>query len=776
MKINLNYDWNYIDNYKEEYLTNSFKGKVINIPHTVKVLPYNYFSEKSYQFISTYEKVFEVNEELVDTVSILRFEAFMLKAKVYFNNKYLGEFVSGYIPVEIDVSKEIIKGQNRLVVVLDSTEDKDIPPFGFAVDYLTFGGIYREVSLNIHPKVYLKNIFVHGDDKGVINITHDLVGSSNSTSITYYLYKDNNLIDSFNTLSYELKDFKLWDIDNPHLYTLKTVIKSGYGEEEYFTRFGFRKVEWKKDGFYLNDKRIKLVGLNRHQAYPYIGYAASKSLQEYDADKLKFEAGVNVVRTSHYPNSEHFLNRCDEIGLLLINEIPGWQHIGKGEVWRKNFMRNIEAMVIEERNHPCLIAHGVRIDESKDDHELYLEANKLAHKLDPYSYTTGVRNVTNSELLEDIYSYNDFSNWSVDSIGLLAKKQVKSAKNHPYLVSENMGHMGPTKATSDMKNKRIHALRHLVVLNDSFKYNDIAGSIGWCFVDYNTHVDFGSGDHICPHGVFDLYRNPKPAYASFASQQDKFPVMEILSNLKPGDVNAAMFDDIYVLTNCDYVELYKNGEYVNKFYPDFKGKYKYLKHPPIYIDDLVGITFKEDKIPEKHWAKVGKMFSYAAIHGFDSLNLKMKLYLFRMMKQYHINYDQLLDYWNKYVGSWGGIAKIYTFKGYKDGKLVKEQTLGPSHKFELRVENYKDTLVNEDTYDMTMINLHYIDEYGALMQYANKVVHVEVSGPIELIGDKEQALLGGQLSLMIKSKKEAGLAKVKITLEDIVKEINLEVK
>ena len=175
MKINLNYDWNYIDNYKEEYLANSFQGEVINIPHTVKVLPYNYFSEKSYQFISTYEKVFEVNEELVDTVSILRFEAFMLKAKVYFNNKYLGEFVSGYIPVEIDVSKEIIKGKNRLVVVLDSSEDKDVPPFGFAVDYLTFGGIYREVSLNIHPKVYLKNIFVHGDDKGLINITHDLI-------------------------------------------------------------------------------------------------------------------------------------------------------------------------------------------------------------------------------------------------------------------------------------------------------------------------------------------------------------------------------------------------------------------------------------------------------------------------------------------------------------------------------------------------------------------------------------------------------------------------
>lgn len=776
MKINLNYAWNYIDNYKEDYLNNTFKGEEVNIPHTVKEVPYNYFSEKSYQLISTYEKVFEVNEELTDTVAILRFEAFMLKAKIYLNSTYLGEFVSGYIPVEIDVSKVIKSGKNRLLVVLDSNEDKLVPPFGFAVDYLTFGGIYREVSLNIHPKVYLKNIFVHADDKGVINISQDLIGESNSTSITYTLYKGEQLLDRFNTLSYELKDFELWDINNPVLYTLKTVVASGYGEETYYNKFGFRKIEWKNDGFYLNDKKLKLVGLNRHQSFPIIGYAASKSLQEYDADNLKYVAGVNVVRTSHYPQSEHFLNRCDEIGLLVINEIPGWQHIGKEELWRKRFLHNVETMVIEERNHPSLIAHGVRIDESKDDHELYTEANRIAHKLDPYTPTTGVRNFQNSELLEDIYSYNDFSNASLDSIGLLPKKKIKTAKNHPYLVSENMGHMGPCKATSDMLTKREHALRHLLVLNDLYKYKDIVGAIGWCYADYHTHVDFGSGDHICPHGVFDLYRNPKPAYASFASQQDKFPVMEVLSNLKPGDFGNAVFDDIYIVTNCDYVELYKNEEFVNKFYPDFKGKYKYLKHPPIYVDDLVGITFKEDKIPEKHWGKVGRMFSYAAIHGFQNITLGMKLYLARMMMTYKINYDQLLDYWNKYVGSWGGIAKTYTFKGYKDGKVVKEQTLGPSNSFDLEVKNYKDILINEDTYDTTIINLRYVDSFGSLMQYANKVVHIEISGPIELVGEANQALLGGQLSLIIKSKQTSGKAKVKITLENIVKEIEIEVK
>ena len=132
------------------------------------------------------------------------------------------------------------------------------------------------------------------------------------------------------------------------------------------------------------------------------------SIQKDDADILKYKAKVNVVRTSHYPQSEHFLNRCDEIGLLVINEIPGWQHISNDESWRNQFFINITKMINKEYNHPSLIAHGVRIDESKDDHDLYLKANDIAHSIDKTRPTLGVRNFANSELLEDIYAYNDF--------------------------------------------------------------------------------------------------------------------------------------------------------------------------------------------------------------------------------------------------------------------------------------------------------------------------------------------------------------------------------
>ena len=464
MKQALNYSWKFIPDYKDEYLNKlPNSSQSINIPHCAKEVPYNYFDEKDYQFISTYEKVFDVDEHINNKVVKLVFDGYMLKARIYLNGHDLGEHVSGYVKVFLDVSEYIKQKDNRLVVVLDSSEDNLIPPFGYAVDYLTFSGIYREVSLEIHPKTYLENIFIKANDKGNVLVEYDRVGEIDK--ISHFLYFNNELVKVFERNAFTVEKPKLWDIDNPNLYTLVTKIESKDGKEEYTNRFGFRTAIFKKDGFYLNGKKIKLIGLNRHQSYPYVGYAMPKAIQEDDADLLKYQIGVNVVRQSHYPQSEHFLNRCDEIGLLTVNEIPGWQHIGQEEEWRNQFLVNLEKMVLTQRNHPSLIAHGVRIDESQDDHDLYSKANELAHKLDDTRQTLGVRNFTNSELLEDIYAYNDFCCDSLER-GLIDPKKVKTM-GRPYLVSEYMGHMDPVKPTSDERLKVEVALRHAKVINDN---------------------------------------------------------------------------------------------------------------------------------------------------------------------------------------------------------------------------------------------------------------------------------------------------------------------
>ena len=597
-----------------------------------------------------------------------------------------------------------------------------------------------------------------------------------SISLKHSLYRpDGEIVMTFTDDHFHIEKPLLWDLDHPNLYTLETAItKNGKTIEVYKNRFGFRSILFDKTGFYLNNVKTKLIGLNRHQGYPYMGYAASKSLQIEDADLLKNEVGVNVVRTSHYPQSEHFLSRCDEIGLLVINEIPGWQHIGLIPEWRIQCLKNCKEMVKKDRVHPSVIAHGVRIDESIDDKDLYTETNKIAHELDPFRPTIGVRNFPNSELLEDIYGFNDFVCSSLKQ-GLTNPKKIKHL-DKAILVTEYMGHMDPIKATADVEKKIEVALRHAKVINDNYKYDNLAGAIGWCFVDYNTHVDFGSGDYICAHGVFDLYRNPKYTSYIYASQQDKFPVLKLLTNMKPGDFPAAIFNTIYVATNCDYIELYNNGELVNKFYPKKDKIFSHLKHPLIVIDDLVGDTFKEKKFGPKISKKIAKALSFAAIHGFNSLTIKLKILLAYVMVRYKVNYDELVHYWNKYVGTWGGKAKTFLIKGYKDGQVVKEEEFGPSTSFDLRVTCLKNELVNEDTYDTTRIKLEHIDNHHNVCEYSNRVIKVSTSGPIELIGPSEVSLLGGQLSIYIKSKNEKGQGKVFIQMDDIKKEIELAVK
>lgn len=775
MKQSLNYSWKFVPNFSNSYLKELPKeAEIINIPHTVKEMNYNYQPLEDYQFVSTYEKIFDVDNFDKDKRYFIRFEGYMVSAKIYFNEQNIGFKVSAYIPVEIEVTEFIKEKNNRLLVILDSKEDNNVPPFGFALDYATFGGIYREVYLISEPKTFIKNIYVHGDSHGNGEITFKVVGGD-KVAYLHKLYSPNGeCVKSFNENRFHIDNPLLWDIDHPNLYTLVTeLMLEDKVIATYQNRFGFRDIEFNKNGFFLNGKQIKLVGLNRHQSYPYMGYAASKSLQEMDADLLKYEVGVNVVRTSHYPQSEHFLSRCDEIGLLVVNEIPGWQHIGSTPEWRNQCLKNVKAMVTNQRRHTSVIAHGVRIDESIDDHDLYMETNRIAHELDPFRPTIGVRNFANSELLEDIYGYNDFICSSL-KVGLTNPKKVKH-HDKALLVTEYMGHMDPYKATTDQEKRLEVALRHAKVINDNFKYKNLAGAIGWCFVDYQTHVDFGSGDYICAHGVYDLYRNPKYSAYIYASQQDKFPVLELLTNLKPGDLPEALFGDIYVATNCDYIELYADDNYVGKFFPN-KKQFESLKHPPILIDDLVGETFKEAKFSAKIAKNIAKALSFAAIHGFSHLKLSHKILLAYTMMRYKLKYSDLVHYWNKYVGAWGGKAKVFTIKGYIDGEFVKSIEVGPSNSFNLEVSTNKDTLVNEDTYDTTRIVVRHVDNHGALCLYSSRPVEISVSGPIELIGPNIQSLLGGQLSIFIKSKQKAGEGKVTIKMDDFVKEISLKVK
>ena len=779
-KINLNYDWYYKSDYNEKYLESSFDDsgfELVNIPHTNKILDYNNFDEAEYQFVSCYRKRLYIASELRGKVLLLKFEGVSSYAEVYLNGSFIGEHSGGYTPFEIDISDKVQYGKyNSLVVVCDSTEREDIPPFGKVIDYLVYGGIYREVWLDIREKAYIKDIFIRTYDVLALEKTLDIdIELSQAYQDMYVEFKitdaEKRLVSRFSypmgnsvrgNTRRKVSNVRIWDIENPVLYTIEAQLKINQTViDSWETRFGFREAVFRPEGFYLNGIKIKLIGLNRHQSYPYVGYAMPESAQKKDADLLKYELGVNMVRTSHYPQSRHFLDRCDEIGLLVFEEIPGWQHVGK-EKWKELSCQNVRDMILRDRNHTSIVLWGVRINESADSDEFYHNTNRIAHELDNTRQTGGVRNFKDSSLLEDVYTYNDFMHNGSNSALELPSKVTKT--NAPYLVTEHNGHMFPTKRFDNESRRLEHALRHMRVLDTMMGSNRISGAIGWCMSDYNTHKDFGSGDRICYHGVSDMFRIPKLAWYVYASQQDLIPVLELSSSMDIGEHSGGDIGTVYAFTNCDYIKLYKDNEFIKIFYPDRK-QFPNLKHAPIKIDDFIGdLLTKYENITDKDSHRMKSVLRDVSKFGMN-LPFGSKLLMGRLMLKYKLSMDDGMRLFGTYVSNWGGQRISFRFEGYKNNDMVKSVIKSTSETSCLKVEADSSVLVEAETYDVTRIVLKATDQNVNIMNYANDAMAIETEGPIEIMGPKCIALIGGVRAFWIKTKGSSGKGIVTIKSE-----------
>ena len=370
------------------------------VPHTNVALPWHGFDDKTYEFVSLYRRRFQLPPAARGQRVFVDFEGVMTASTVWINGQRLGEYKGGYTPFSFELTPHLnFEGDNLLAVDVDSSERPDIPPFGNRIDYLTFGGIYREVALRIVPAICIENIFaqpknvlsehpsldVHCfvqrlepmqhapltleavllDGANTIAKTTQPVPSSSATSepVRYTL--------EFAPLS----NVQLWDIANPHLYSVRVRLLVGDRVlDEETRRIGFREAQFTDHGFELNGKVIKLRGLDRHQTFPFVGQAMPARVQRQDAYILRRQLHCNIVRTSHYPQSRHFLDACDEYGLLVLEEIPGWQYIGD-QAWQDLSVDNVSRMIRRDWNHPAIVLWGVRINESRDNHDFYTRTN-----------------------------------------------------------------------------------------------------------------------------------------------------------------------------------------------------------------------------------------------------------------------------------------------------------------------------------------------------------------------------------------------------------------
>ena len=410
-RIYLNNDWKFAEQFEASMTEAAYDDSTmqnVRLPHTCKETPLHYFDEHCYQMISGYRRVIEAEKAWEGKKILLTIDGAAHDSEVFLNGEKVGEHHCGYTAFTMDISGVLRYGEkNILVVKVDSREDLNIPPFGYVIDYMTYGGIYRDVYLDIKNKDHIEDIFIRTDIGQMDDQNAELISEvtvqrtqeglflkqslKNKKTGEYRPLGESEISGTSMQLSYPVENVILWDLEHPELYEVKTeLICDGKLMDERIDRIGFRRAEFKKDGFYLNGKKIKLRGLNRHQSYPYVGYAMPKSMQRLDADILKRELGANAVRTSHYPQSHYFIERCDEIGLLVFTEIPGWQHIGDA-AWKDQAVENVRDMVKQYRNHTSIILWGVRINESQDDDAFYRRTNEAAHEFDDSRPTGGVR-------------------------------------------------------------------------------------------------------------------------------------------------------------------------------------------------------------------------------------------------------------------------------------------------------------------------------------------------------------------------------------------------
>ena len=768
----INDNWLFTDDYTKGFE----KAEEVRIPHNPSLLPLHYSSPAYYEMVSGYKKTIVLEEEDLDKRIFLLFEGVAHIATLYFNGKEIGTHYSGYTSFTYEVTEFIKKGENEIVLKVDGRESCNTPPFGFVIDYLTYSGIYRDVFLIKKNKSYIKDVFVSSPTLSSLRVEYD-IESESEYSIRYSVFDNDRVIIEGETKESSLTLSSLsvspWSPSSPKLYTLlSTLLVKGEVIDENTTEFGFRTVETKGKDLYINGEKVFLKGLNRHQAWPYIGYAAPERMQRMDARILKEELGCDIVRTSHYPQSRHFISECDRLGLLVFTEIPGWQHIGDKE-WKEKAINNTKEMVLQYRNHPSVIIWGVRINESQDDDEFYKKTNEAAHDLDPTRPTSGVRYIENSSLLEDIYSYNDFSHTGNNS-GVKEKGKITKHQDKPLLVSEANGHMFPTKSFDTWERRQEHALRHARVINDAKKDGDHIGAIEWCMTDYATHKDFGSGDRICYHGVMDSFRNPKDAAYFWASGQEKNEVIHISSSMDIGDYNGGIRGKIWVFTNAERVDVYKNGRKISSL---SSSPFSSLDHGPLVFDDTIGNLLETDEGFDKKKAdRIKECLNAAVEYGFQNLPKKYLLKLAYIMLRYKMNFNDGVKLFNKYVSGWGGEGEEWKFQGIWNGKEGKSVTLAHSSKLHLDIIKDTSVLYEGNGYDETLVRIRVLDEFNNPAPYAQLPISIETSGSIENAGYSLLTLEGGMGGVIIKTNGRIGKGVLSLSSELGQMDVEFEVR
>ena len=263
----------------------------------------------------------------------VRFDGVCEKTVVRVNGRFVGRHVGAFTPFCLEITEWLCEGANQLEVEVDNRYDAEIPPA--SADFSMCGGIYRNVDLIVTGQ---KGI----DPTRPLRLWPD----PNTGKVRAEVPR---LGGEYVVQEYDLGKVELWSPESPRLYDVAVTLDG----ETVVRKVGFRTVEFKSDGFYLNGMKRKVRGVNRHQDVARKGWAVSPEDDERDFRLIK-EMGCDAVRLCHYPQSENVYRICDELGLLVWSEIPNVDYLTLTETYRQNALNMAKEMITWRGNHPCV--------------------------------------------------------------------------------------------------------------------------------------------------------------------------------------------------------------------------------------------------------------------------------------------------------------------------------------------------------------------------------------------------------------------------------------
>lgn len=588
----------------------------VSLPHTARIEPK--IVNDQWQGDAWYQKSIPYRHDWDGKKVILDFEAAMNEAEVWLNGEKVAHHLGGYLPFSVDLTGKLnTAGENRLYVRLDNRDNPITGPKPLEIlDFNMFGGIYRNVWLRVENPLHITDavaankvasggIFVrypkvttevaqisvqthlmNGADALTVQVRQTLLDgnkviSSEETPVQAQGQRD---IDVAQTLT--VKTPRLWSPGNPNLYQLKTeILVDGEVWDLETTTIGIRRFEFVGQDLYINGVKTFLRGVNRHQEYPYIGYALSDAAQQRDAEKIK-AAGFDYVRLSHYPHSKAFMAAADKLGLVLIDAILGWQYVGDTREFEEQVIKTCRDMIRRDRNHPSVLAWECSLNESDMKESLMDRLHAVVHEEypDEFTYSAGWKN----------YQYDIFLEARQHRLG-----HDLDTKGKPYAVSEygdweyyamNAGlnqddwqdlkqaDRSSRQLLSDgEKRLQQQAANVSEAHNDNLNVPAFADGY-WVMFDYNR----GYADDLEASGVMSIDRLPKFSYYFFQSQRAPDAYAGPLAGGYMAYIASHWTADstlnFKVYSNAEAVDLYLNGKKLAQGKPS--GSYSNLTYAP----------------------------------------------------------------------------------------------------------------------------------------------------------------------------------------------------